>query len=373
MLKLNKELEFKVITPAPFFLPSSPVPDEEYNERVDVDWYNYIFPKKFQVLTDTTFMDCLKNRPWSIVLLPSFMLNFARSFLKNVYSQDIIHAYWSISAFFPVLFKKFHKKPIVLSLLGSDLNVFEKNMAKHLNNYIFKRVDCCVVLGKQQQKVLENRVKRIEVIPFGVDINYYYPISMTKKSELREKFNLPIDRIVISWVGRFSEEKGTNLFAPICENLIKLTNNKFIFVLIGEGSEKRHFFEEILEKQLDSYFIDAGNPPSYETSKWVQAADISISCSISEGLCTALCEAAHVELPIVATDVGEIETIVEDKVTGNIIKNRDVQMFSEALKDLIEKPELRKQMGVAARKRLEKLTCSNAAADTLKLYADLIQ
>ena len=58
-------------------------------------------------------------------------------------------------------------------------------------------------------------------------------------------------------------------------------------------------------------------------------------------------------LPVIATNGGGPKEIIEDGISGILIPPNDAVAFASRLEELIGKPELRKNLGTAGRKRVE--------------------
>ena len=368
-----EDIHIDVIAPAPSKTPEHVSASFVYRNRVTLRWFRYMVPKTLQVLTDSTFLDSLRTKRWSVILLPFFFLQFAITTLCYARKSDVIHCFWTVSALFPAAFKAFHKTPVVLSVLGSDLAVIDTGFMRRINNFILKRIDQCIVLGKKQERYVRNRTNRVQIVPFGVDDELYYPVTDEEKWELRKLLSLSPNRIYISYVGMFVPVKGLDLLIPVCRKLKEITTIDFQFLLIGEGDEKDRLFNRIKAESLEDYFLYVGNTPFNETPRWVRASDVSVSCSHSEGLSTALCEAVVSGLPVVGTRAGEIETIVEDRTNGLIIDDRNSEQFAESLKILMENAALRKEMGMKGSRRMKDFTTKVSAEKMLGIYKELIE
>ncbi len=104
------------------------------------------------------------------------------------------------------------------------------------------------------------------------------------------------------------------------------------------------------------------------------AVDIFALASHVEGMPNAILEAMASSLPIVATRVGGVPEIVDDGQTGLLVSPKDVDALARALIRLIENPLLRRQLGVAAQKRVaENFDIAHTQAKTLALYGRLLQ
>ncbi|HAE40206.1 MAG TPA: glycosyltransferase family 1 protein, partial [Candidatus Riflebacteria bacterium] len=110
-----------------------------------------------------------------------------------------------------------------------------------------------------------------------------------------------------------------------------------------------------------------------EPQKYMAAADIFCLPSYREGFGQVVIEAAACEVPTVATRIyGIIDAVVENE-TGLLVSCGDSDLLAESLLKLIDDPELRIQLGKAARKRVVEHFSSNSNSDELvSLYKKLI-
>jgi len=105
----------------------------------------------------------------------------------------------------------------------------------------------------------------------------------------------------------------------------------------------------------------------------IDAVDIVVSCSSTEGVPRTLLEAGAGAVPVVATDVGGVPDVVDDGVTGIICPPGDVRAVEDGIRRLIKDANLRATMGAAARDRIASVfstdICSRRLIDE---YRDLL-
>ena len=94
----------------------------------------------------------------------------------------------------------------------------------------------------------------------------------------------------------------------------------------------------------------AGYQP--EAWKYLSVMDCFALTSRSEGMPQAVLEAAVAELPI-ATRVGGLPEVIEDGRTGILIEPNDPAALTRALLRILRDPEPAREMGHAARQRVE--------------------
>jgi glycosyltransferase involved in cell wall biosynthesis len=101
--------------------------------------------------------------------------------------------------------------------------------------------------------------------------------------------------------------------------------------------------------------------------------DVLVSSSRTEGLPIGILEAMASRLPLVATPVGEIPTLIEDGRTGMLAAVENQESLAEAIVVLLRNPERREQLGAAARQRVEdEFSAARMTADYLRVYEDAL-
>ena len=105
----------------------------------------------------------------------------------------------------------------------------------------------------------------------------------------------------------------------------------------------------------------------------LRSMDIFILPSLWEGMPNAILEAMAAGLPVVATNVGGTPEVVVDGETGFLVPPRDPEALANAIKLLIDDPELRKKFGQAGRERVERhFTIQETVRKTEELYLRLL-
>jgi len=96
--------------------------------------------------------------------------------------------------------------------------------------------------------------------------------------------------------------------------------------------------------------------------------------SLYEGFGFPAAEAMACELPVLTTTAGALPEVVgEHMKTGYLVPPRDAHAIAEGIDFLLDNPDLRREMGKAARKRvLEVFTWENAAHELVAMYEEVI-
>ncbi len=175
---------------------------------------------------------------------------------------------------------------------------------------------------------------------------------------------------VVGLVGRLAPEKGVDVFLTAAERV--LSQRKDVkFVVAGDGPDRTE-----LESLIDKLGIRAGvtmlgrcdDMPSFYAS-----LDIMVSSSRHEGLPIAILEGMASRLPLIATPVGAIPTVIKDGLTGALVPAENPELLAMAIMDLLRDSIKREKLGGAARRLIEAdFSAARMAADYLRVYEDAV-
>ena len=102
-------------------------------------------------------------------------------------------------------------------------------------------------------------------------------------------------------------------------------------------------------------------------------ADIVCLPSYMEGLPKVLLEAGAMGLPSVTTDVPGCRDVVRDGIEGLLVPRQAIGPLAVAIRDLLDSPERRREMGRRARSRVvEEFTLQRVIGDTLAIYREIL-
>lgn len=172
--------------------------------------------------------------------------------------------------------------------------------------------------------------------------------------------------LLVGWVGRLSREKGPDLFIQAAAKV----HSEFPdaqFILVGEGPDRAEL-ETLIEKLgLNARIHLAGRrsdmPAVYASF------NLMVSSSRREGLPMAILEGMASRLPWIATDVGDVATIVQNGRTGVLVPSEDPARLADALATLLRHPETRTRLGENARRLVEtEFSAEQMIAEYLRVY-----
>lgn len=188
----------------------------------------------------------------------------------------------------------------------------------------------------------------------GVDLKYCDSFDHAKMREsLRLSYRISSDSFIFGYVGRLNSDKGCNeLLEAFCE-LNK--NNKDIYLLhIGMVDDsnmiKRKNFRFYLN---NSNIIKTGNIPAKKVYEYMSMMDVLVHPTYREGFGKVLQEAMGMSLPILTTDVVGPKEVVENNVSGILVKAKDSTALKDGMLKLMNNKDLRDRLAKNGRKRAE--------------------
>jgi glycosyltransferase involved in cell wall biosynthesis len=142
-------------------------------------------------------------------------------------------------------------------------------------------------------------------------------------------------------------------------------------LLAGDGPEHSAIAQEIGRRKLEKQIRFLGSRA--DIPRLLQAADIFLLTSISEGIPLTVIEAMAAGLPVVATRVGGVPEIVQEGHTGFLAPAGDDEQLSAAIKRLVDNASLRQKMGAAGRSRAETTFADDRFVDSYQcLYEQML-
>jgi len=211
-----------------------------------------------------------------------------------------------------------------------------------------------------------------EVIHWGVDTSMFVPRHTDseedthKKNEIRSKYGLGPDTLLLLAVGRLAARKGHGLLLRAFAMSAETTDSHL--VIIGRGSLWRRL-NRLAAKLGISHRVTIESGMGFEQiSEMYRASDMVIYPSYYEGQGLIPLEAMSSGTPVVTVDHGPLPEMVDDSV-GGLFEIGSVESLSQAICSEVSSTESLLKKGGEGRKRvLESFTLDGNAEDFLAVY-----
>ncbi|MFH0755642.1 MAG: glycosyltransferase [bacterium] len=273
-------------------------------------------------------------------------------------------------------------KPVIIFTahgwaFNENRNFFSKLFLKILHILTILLCNKTIAVSEETKKQIGKIFsKKIVVIKNGLG-----EIELKDKSFARENLSLKIREknskadLILSknpvWIGTISELHTNKGLTFAIEAISKIKNNNIIFVIIGEGEKRKELEELAVKLGISNKVFLIGQIDSAET--YLKAFDIFTLTSITEALPYVLLEAGYAKLPVIASNIGGIPEIIENKKMGILTHIRNSEEIKNSLEYLIKNPEKAKVLGDSLKEKISKnFTQKNMLEKILALYKNVV-
>ena len=144
--------------------------------------------------------------------------------------------------------------------------------------------------------------------------------------------------------------------------------------VVGEGPLRSQLANSLEAAKLSGNFKFLGNLKDDKLTAVYNCADVFALPSIQEGQGIVLLEAQACAIPIVAFDIGGVNEALQNRETGLLVNQGDVDALADALLKLLTDKALREKMGSNGRKFVsENFTWDICAQKMLKVYLEALK
>jgi len=210
----------------------------------------------------------------------------------------------------------------------------------------------------------------IELVYNGVEIEKFHSVPAEMIKRQKEIFGLDVTKKIVGHIGRLSCVKGQKYLVLAAEILAKKRKD-IQCLIVGDGGEEKELKRLIREKHLEK--IVFLHPSVGDTSGALAVMDVFAMPSIQEGLGISILEAQAQGVPVVASRVGGIPTVIEDGISGCLVSPQDPEALATGIEKFLQDASFRNFVIQNAKTRVkEKFSLALMAKETLRVYRALL-
>jgi glycosyltransferase involved in cell wall biosynthesis len=260
--------------------------------------------------------------------------------------------------------------------------------------------DRIIVISEQQRREINEtfrvgRAEQFRVVPLGLDLGEManacgdlplgkQPPGKQTRGSLRRELGIGDGETAVGIVGRLCEVKNHAMFLEAAARLAAETSEPDMrarFVIIGDGQLRA----DMERQSRDLGIADRVSFTGFRKDAASLYADLDLVAltSLNEGTPLTLIEALASGRAVAATEVGGVVDIMGGRREtqngfavwdhGATAPSKDPEAFARALKFLIERPQLRREMGERGRAFVEsRLSKERLVSDVENVYRELI-
>ncbi len=315
--------------------------------------------------------------------MPSVIDDFTAGVNKHLdgeFPADVLHANYWLSGLVAHRLKHERDIPFVstfhtLAKVKAEGGDFEPMWREQAEAEIISCADAiCVSCSEEERqfrRLYGDPRGRIEVVAPGVEHAFFAP---GDRGGARHALDLPADVPVLLFVGRIQPLKGPDVAVRA---LAEMRRPDALLLIVGgasglEGDDEMHRLHGLMDRLGVRNQVRFVPPQAHHIlSTYYRAADVVLVPSRSESFGLVALEASACGIPVVASAVGGLLTLVDHGQSGFLVPERDPAVFAKYVNSLLDDPAAAAAMGARGAIRARRYTWSLAAARLRRVYADL--
>ncbi|RZT00343.1 glycosyltransferase family 4 protein [Aquimarina brevivitae] len=325
---------------------------------------------------DKVFHNRLKQTNLDYVT-PKLAVKFdPRYFIKlgfycKKHKVDVIHIHDTSAIVLAILADKFFALPPFVFSKKTSFPI--KQRKKTLYKYNYPKIKKILCVSEETKNVTAQAITDHNKL-----ITIYHGTNLATKSSqtdflLREKYNIPTDKIIIGNIANHIRAKHLDTWIDVANEIINVKkDNRFYFVQIGTFTERTEpLLDRMNELGLEKHMSFLGYTPN--ASNFIPQFDITLITSQSEGVPQVIYESFYHKTPVISTDVGGIPEIIQHKVNGLLAPMHQPVPLADCITELANDKELQEKfITISYQKLLDNYTTAQMAAHTMEIYTEIV-
>lgn len=245
--------------------------------------------------------------------------------------------------------------------IGDDVNVTARQSIENERHFrrIARELDATLACGDSLAGTIDSERERKTLSVYGVvDLERFAPADAESKELCRRQLKLPLQDKIILYVGYLQRRKG---LLELVEAFEAIDDRGTHLVLCGTGDDEKLIRDRVHASSASPRVHFMGDVAPNSIASFMQASDLFVLPSYSEGMPNAVMEAMACGLPVICTTVGGIPRALDaaedaygPSEVAFLIPPRDTAALETALRNLLLDPSLAAQMQVRARSLAER-------------------
>lgn len=271
----------------------------------------------------------------------------------------------------PIIIHHNHGKPYH-RFQSNIIRFFYKLIEKFTSHFCDKIISVTHTIVKEMSDDKIAPQEKFVVIRSGFDISMFKNYNILNTIEIKNKYGINNNDVLIGKIARFSELKGHIYLLKAFEKVLKKKQNVKL-VLIGDGDYKNVLIDLINEKKLNDKIIFTGLIWPNEIPSIISILDVVVHTSLLEGLPRVFVQSMLMGKPVISFDLDGASEVIENGKNGYLVEPKNVDMLADKILDLIFDINKAKEFGNYAKNNIkEDFSIEAMVENTDKLYKELI-
>ncbi|MBL4658014.1 MAG: glycosyltransferase [Flavobacteriales bacterium] len=263
----------------------------------------------------------------------------------KAFKPDILHAHYATSYGLLGALSGFH--PFYISMWGNDVFDFpnEGVLNREVLKYNLRSADrifsTSYTMEVETKKYTD---KDVQVIPFGVNLEMFYPDNSSNTEENKS--------IVIGTIKTLEKEYAIHdLIKAFSILKIENPNLDLKLLIAGTGTLEDNLKELVQGLGLSDQTTFTGFIEPVDVPKYHNMIDVFVCLSVRESFGVAVVEAMACGKPVVVSNADGLPEVVDHEKTGFVVTTNDPKAAAKAINELVHDKSLQLSMGERGRKK----------------------
>ncbi len=297
--------------------------------------------------------------------------------LIKAFAPDVIHAHLAPAELYTRLaLLGDNRTPMVIS--RHNHNRFYGGFgAERVERWVVSRAQRFIGISESVRrhfsKCIPEISARFEVVPYGIDTVPVASVSRSQALQLRSEWGVGVDAVLFGTVARLVPVKALHtLLEGYAALRTQSPSLNIKLVLVGAGPLESDLKARAASLGLGDSVIWAGFRQDIPVV--MNALDIFVLTSLSEGFGLVLLEAMSASKPVISTNVSALPEIVLEGKTGMMVPPENPVALAGAMQVLAQDADMRERFGKAGFERaVSNFSLDAMLRDTIKIYEQVLQ
>lgn len=198
--------------------------------------------------------------------------------------------------------------------------------------------DVVCVCQKAKDRFDELKVaspNKIRVVYNGINLDKFLKVDPDDALSVRNEFHIPVTEKIIGIVARLDPAKDMSTLLRAFKIVAERKSDVRLMV-VGDGKERDLLKNLSKELGIEGRVVFTG--VRQDVSRFLNAFDLFVLPSVSEGMSLTLIEAMAARKPVIATDVGGNPEVIINELTGTIIEPGNSKVLAETILRYLDSP-----------------------------------
>ena len=324
------------------------------------------------MINPNNFIDWIMQLNFNLISKATELINKEGPF-------DVIHAHDWLVAYAAKTLKDSFKIPVVSTIHATESgrnSGIHDEVQRYINDtewmLTYESTEVLVnsnFMKSELQRLFGLPFEKINVIPNGVNLNLYNGVE--RDYNFRRQYAADNEKIIL-YVGRLVYEKGIqNLISAMPKVLNNYHDSKLI--IAGKGGMIDELRDEVRRLNIENKVYFTGYLNLTQVTKMYKCADVAVFPSTYEPFGVVALEGMLSGTPVVVSDVGGLNEIVEHRVNGMKSYAGNPNSIADSILELLFNPELCANVAKAAKAKVKsQYNWNKIAQDTHFIYQKAI-